>query len=75
MANEQIRAAAREAGIRLWEVAEYCGVTDSTFSRKLRHELPSDQTAHILNAIESMAARKQAQAQNFLEIHNEGLEV
>lgn len=75
MANDAIRAAAKEAGVKLWQVAEYCGVSDSTFSRKLRRELPIEQTERILNAIESMRRRREEQERNYLEIRNEAPEV
>lgn len=51
-ANEDIRNRAKEAGVKLWEVAEYLRVADSTFSRQLRRELPGDKKQHILNAID-----------------------
>ena len=60
MANAQIRTAAKEAGVKLWEVAEYCGVTDSTFSRQMRRELPEDKQRQILKAIEQISAEKKA---------------
>ena len=41
-ANMDIRRAAASAGFYLWEVAAEVGVTDSTFSRKLRRELPEN---------------------------------
>lgn len=36
--NKDIREAAASAGVFLWQVAEAIGVTDGTFSRKLRRE-------------------------------------
>ena len=41
--NKDIRAAAAAAGVFLWQIAEAIGVTDGTFSRKLRRELPDDE--------------------------------
>ena len=38
-ANSDIRQAAFSSGVYLWEIAEAIGVTDGTFSRKLRREL------------------------------------
>lgn len=71
MANEAIRQAAKENGLRLWEVAEILGVTDSTFSRKLRHELPSEQKQHIVDAIESAARWRAEKAAEYAEIRAE----
>lgn len=49
--NKDIREAAASAGVFLWQVAEAIGVTDGTFSRKLRRELPDDDKAAILQII------------------------
>lgn len=62
MENMEIRREAARSGLKLWEVAEACGVTDSTFSRKLRRELPSEQRDHVLRVIANLAERKEAQA-------------
>ena len=58
MENMEIRREAARNGLKLWEVAEACGVADSTFSRKLRRELPSEQRDHILNMIRRLAGHK-----------------
>ena len=36
MANEAVRVAAKRAGVKLWEVADYCGMADTTLSRQMR---------------------------------------
>lgn len=38
--NADIREAAQNNAVMLWEIADKLGITDSHFSRKLRHELP-----------------------------------
>ena len=53
--NEQIRAAAKTAGVKLWQIAEAVGLSDGNFSRKLRHELPADEQERILDIIEELA--------------------
>lgn len=55
MKNQEIRAAAKAAGIKLWKIAEALEMTDSTFSRKLRHELPDDEKAHVMEIIHELA--------------------
>lgn len=60
VANQQIRKAAKVAGVKLWEVATRLGTTDSSFSRKLRQELPADETKHILAVIQDLAEAKGA---------------
>ncbi len=57
-ANIEIRMAAKNAGIRLWQIAERFGVNDGNFSRKLRHELPPQEREKILNIIDEMASEK-----------------
>ncbi len=58
MKNLEIRNEAKAHGVKLWEVAEVLGITDSAFSRKLRRELPGDQRKHVLLAIEQAAKMK-----------------
>ena len=38
MANEDIKAYAKVAGVKLWEVAKELNITDVTLSKKLRYE-------------------------------------
>lgn len=51
--NRELRDAMQNNDLFQWQVAERIGVSDSTFSRMLRHELPPEQKAEILRAIES----------------------
>ena len=48
MNNREIRKQAKNKGVRLWEIAEMLGITDSTFSKKLRRELPQEEQDIIL---------------------------
>ena len=59
MHNKEIRVAAKNAGIRLWEVAEAYGISDNNFSRKLRKELPQEEKEKILAIINRLAQEKQ----------------
>ena len=54
-ANLDIRAKAKGAGVKLWEIADKLGITDSHFSRKLRHELPQAEKDRIFSVIEEIA--------------------
>lgn len=54
-ANVEIRDSAKRNGVKLWMVAEAIGMTDSAFSRKLRHELEPDERAKVLAAIEKLS--------------------
>lgn len=57
-ANAEIRAAAKRAALPLWKVAEASGIADTTFSKRLRHELPEDQKREFLAIIEKLAANR-----------------
>ena len=59
MHNKEIRSAAKNAGVRLWEVAAAYGINDGNFSRKLRQELPQEEKEKILKIIDRLAQEKQ----------------
>ena len=56
--NSEIRIAAKEAGIYLWQIADALGIQDSALSRKLRRELPPEDREKIMNVISLLAAQK-----------------
>ena len=58
MVNTDINVAAAGAGVKLWEIADAIGLSDSNFSRKLRHELPDDEKRHILAIIDQIKERR-----------------
>lgn len=57
-ANQDIRRAIKEAGLYQWQVAEYIGVHDTTFTRWLRVELEGKEKEDILSAIKSLEDKK-----------------
>ena len=59
MKNNDIKEAAKQAGVRLWQVAEAYGMNDGNFSRKLRKELPREEREKILAIIDRLAQEKQ----------------
>lgn len=59
MHNNEIRSAAKNAGVRLWEVAAAYGINDGNFSRKLRQELPQEEKEKILAIIDRLAQERQ----------------
>lgn len=61
LANRDIRQAAEDAGLYLWQVAEEIGVTDCTFSKYLRKELSDEKKATIFQAIEKLKKDRAAQ--------------
>lgn len=58
MANEAVRMAAKRAGVKLWEVADYCGMADTTLSRQMRKELSEEKQQNLLGAIKAIAAQR-----------------
>lgn len=59
MHNKEIRNAAKNAGIRLWEVAAAYGINDGNFSRKLRQELPQEEKEKIMAIIDRLVRERQ----------------
>lgn len=55
MKNNDIREAAKKAGVFLWQIAAEYGVNDSNFSRKLRQELPVAEKEKIFAIIKQLA--------------------
>lgn len=58
MANQDIRQYAKKAGVRLWEVAEFLGISDPTMTRKLRHELPETEKTKLFEIIDKLAKKE-----------------
>ena len=56
MCNMAIRSAIQNAGIRHWMVADKLGVSETTFSRMLRKELPENRKKEVLEAVEKAKA-------------------
>lgn len=54
MNNLKIRTAIMSKGLRHWEVADALGISEATFVRMMRHELPDDDRDRILEIIERM---------------------
>ena len=60
MCNQDIREAIKKAGVRYWQVAAKCNISDTTFTRRLRYELPDEEKAKIFEAIK-LLSEKEAQ--------------
>ena len=58
--NEELRAYAKQRGVLLWEIADAIGITDASFSRRLRHELPDAERARYMEAVDQIAAAREA---------------
>lgn len=53
--NEDIRKAARVAGVPLWAVAAKIKVSEPTLTRWMRVPLPADKEQRIMQAIQELA--------------------
>lgn len=54
MNNIEIKNAAARRGVRLWEIAEWFGIADTTLSKWLRHEFTADRKAEFMRAIDEI---------------------
>ena len=52
--NNDIKLQAKKSGVCLWQIAQKLGITDSTFSRKLRNELSEKEKERIFNIIDEL---------------------
>ena len=53
--NVDIRKAAADSKIKLWQIAEALGIADHNLSRKLRKELTEPAKAEIMTIIDLLA--------------------
>ena len=51
MKNLDIRSEIKLAGLKLWEIADELGITDSYFSKKLRYEMSQNEKDQIRNIV------------------------
>ena len=59
MRNNDIRQAAKQAGIYLWQIADNLGINDGNLSRRLRKELTKEEKEKILEIIADLAKKKE----------------
>ena len=55
MCNQDIRQTATKSSVRLWRIADALGITDSSFSRKLRKELPQEEKERIFSILQKLS--------------------
>lgn len=58
MANEKLKNYAHGKGVRLWQVAEKWGVSDSYFSRLLRKDFESVDEIKFVDIVDEIAGTK-----------------
>ena len=57
MCNQDIRERAKQAGVKLWQIADELNLYDGNLSRKLRKELPQEEKNQIYSIIEKLRIR------------------
>ncbi len=57
--NEEIRAAARQKGVYLYEIADALGVSEPTFNRWLRKEMTEQKKIEVFAAIKSIIKKRE----------------
>lgn len=57
MKGYELKAKIMENGLKLWQVAAAYGVTDSTFSRKLRFDFNAADTQKLLSIIDELQTK------------------
>ena len=65
MSNADVRTAAKNAGVFLYQIAAVMGISEPTITRKLRFELSSEEKKPIFEAINRLEAenkRKSAES-------------
>ena len=58
MCNTDIKLKAAGSGVPLWKIADQLGIADTSFSRKLRKELPEAEKEKIYGIIDRLAAER-----------------
>lgn len=57
--NKKIRQYAQSSRVKLWEVSDKLGITDTSLSKKLRYELPEQETNRIISIIDEIVLERQ----------------
>ena len=60
-ANARIMERKTAANLPFWRIADEMNVCEATLQRRLRHQLPADQEAEVLEAIDRAAERMAAE--------------
>ncbi len=59
MHNQDIRSEVKNAGLKLWMIADAFHVAEATFIKKLRHELPEAEKVKIRVIINELKKLKE----------------
>jgi hypothetical protein len=58
MTNKDIRVTIAASGFPKWKIAQVIGIADTTFSKWLRRELPSERKALITAAVQQLMEKE-----------------
>ena len=58
MANYELRLQILKSGLYQWEIARAMNISEATFSRMLRLELPDEKTEEIIKIINQLSKSK-----------------
>lgn len=53
--NFDVKAEAIRKGVKLYQIAQYCGISESTFNRKMRGKLSDADRQMFLKAIDEIS--------------------
>ena len=56
--NQEIKQAIKEAGLKQWQVAEACGISEFALVRWLRYELTEEKRVRIYDAIKRLSGKE-----------------
>lgn len=62
--NQEIRIAILKANLNNYEVAEACGYAEASFYRKMREQIPEEETNRILSIIDNLVKEKGGKSPN-----------
>ena len=60
-ANARIMERKTAAAVPFWRIADELRISENTLLRRMRHQLPAEQEAEVLQAIERAAERMKAE--------------
>ncbi|SFB86979.1 hypothetical protein [Butyrivibrio sp. YAB3001] len=60
MANEVLKMALKESGVKQWELAKKCGYSSNYFCAKLREELPEKEKMKLFAFIQEIEEEKES---------------
>ena len=58
MANQDLRAYAKQNGVKLWQIANYKGISEPTMTRLLRQELSTNEKNDFIRIINTLAEQQ-----------------